>query len=86
MDPIKCFSCGKVLKPPVSNGEEEGGLVAVRNMSKEDKELFFKKHRYVRLCCKRMFLSPVNFNNILLKYGRAESTLNKDGTITRPYH
>jgi DNA-directed RNA polymerase subunit N (RpoN/RPB10) len=80
MDPIKCFSCGKIMKSP---NVPDGGMVAVRNMTKEDREEFFKLHKVKRLCCKRMYLSAVNFNDILLMYEGARSTLNFDGTISK---
>jgi DNA-directed RNA polymerase subunit N (RpoN/RPB10) len=79
MDPIKCFSCGKTMKHP------EGGMVAVRNMTKDCKENFFRQHHIKRLCCKRMYLSAVNYNDILLMYEGARSTLNVDGTIKKPF-
>ena len=79
MDPIKCFSCNKVMRHP------EGGMVEVRNMTVEDRTNFFKKFNYKRLCCKRMYLSAVNFNDILLMYEGARSTLNVDGTIGKQY-
>ncbi len=37
MDPIRCFSCNKIMKSP-----NETGMVFVRNMKKEDREQFFK--------------------------------------------
>ena len=80
MDPIRCFSCNKLLKSPQGRG-----LVEVRNMSIEDRTKFFEKHNYKRLCCKRMYLTAVNFNDILLMYENARSTLNLNGTITKPY-
>jgi len=80
MDPIRCFSCGKTLIHP------EGGIVTVRNMTKECRTDFFLRHNIKRLCCKRMYLSPVNFNDILLMYESARNTLNVDGTITKPYY
>ncbi len=77
MDPIRCFSCNKIMKSP-----NEKGMVFVRNMKKEDREQFFKKFNYTRLCCKRMYLSAVNFQDELFQYENARSTLNVDGTIT----
>ena len=63
----------------------EGGMVEVRNMTVDDRTNFFKKFNYKRLCCKRMYLSAVNFNDILLMYEGARSTLNVDGTIRKQY-
>ncbi len=80
MDPIRCFSCNKIMKSP-----NEKGMVFVRNMKKEDREQFFKKFNYTRLCCKRMYLSAVNFQDELFQYENARSTLNVDGTITKPF-
>ncbi len=54
-------------------------------MKKEDREQFFKKFNYTRLCCKRMYLSAVNFQDELFQYENARSTLNVDGTITKPF-
>ncbi len=42
-----------------------------KNMKKEDREQFFKKFNYTRLCCKRMYLSAVNFQDELFQYENA---------------
>lgn len=43
IDPIRCFSCGKVLR-----------FVYYRNLNDNDKKIFLKN---LKICCVRMFLS-----------------------------
>jgi hypothetical protein len=64
----------------------EGGMVVVRNMSIEERDAFFKKTNVKRFCCKRMYLSAVNFTDILLEYDHAKSTLNKNGTAFKIFN
>ncbi len=50
------LSCNKIMKSP-----NEKGMVFVRNMKKEDREQFFKKFNYTRLCCKECIFLQLIF-------------------------
>lgn len=59
--PVRCFTCGKVLDPlwPVYQAQLEtkkSGLVILDEM------------KIRRLCCRRMFLTHVDIDDILLLY------------------
>ncbi len=49
MDPIRCFSCNKIMKSP-----NEKGMVFVRNMKKEDRVTIFLKNLIIQdFVCKK---------------------------------
>ncbi len=70
----------KIMKSP---NEKANGIC--KKHEKEDREQFFKKFNYTRLCCKECIYSAVNFQDELLQDENARSTLNVDGTITKPF-
>lgn len=55
--PIRCFTCGKVI----ANKWE-------KYLQYEDKELAFKNLGIERYCCKRMFLTNIDTEELLSKY------------------
>jgi DNA-directed RNA polymerase I, II, and III subunit RPABC5 len=59
--PVRCFSCGKVV------GTLEIRIEALLKEGKEFAEIFeiLKLERY---CCRRMVMSSVDLNEILLQY------------------
>ncbi len=80
MDPIRCFSCNKIMKSP-----NEKGMVFVRNMKKEDREQFFKNLIIQDFVVKECIFLQLIFKTKLFQYENARSTLNVDGTITKPF-
>ena len=55
--PIRCFTCGKVI----ANKWE-------KYLTYENKEIAFKDLKIERYCCKRMFLTNIDTEEILGKY------------------
>ena len=55
--PIRCFTCGKVI----ANKWE-------KYLKYDDKELAFKDLGILRYCCKRMFLTNIDTEDLLSQY------------------
>lgn len=77
MDPIRCFSCGKVLR---FFGES---ISTIRSLDLEERKRVFLKLQVTRLCCKRMYLSAIDFSEQLFQYEDARKTLNFDGSLQK---
>lgn len=66
--PVRCFTCGKVIADKYQTYKD---LVA-SDYSEEDAMNALGLERY---CCRRMFLTHVDFSDVLLKFNPADNAV-----------
>lgn len=72
MYPIRCFTCGKILKREIET---------FLNLTLDKRIDFFEKNKINRMCCRRMYLTCVSFDSKEEKYTLISKTLNTVGTV-----
>jgi len=64
--PVRCFTCGKPL--PYKNWRE------FEPLDDEERKVYLTDNNFVRMCCRRMFLShPFELSNTLELYDKDNS-------------
>lgn len=65
--PVRCFTCGKPLPSRVWEEFEP--------MDDEERKIYLTENKFVRMCCRRMFLShPFELSNTLELYNKEKHT------------
>jgi DNA-directed RNA polymerase subunit N (RpoN/RPB10) len=59
--PIRCFTCGKVMRHAVTYDERV-------NKNGEDASKVLDEFGYKRGCCRRMYMTNVDFSDIMMMY------------------
>jgi len=62
MFPIRCFSCGKILRD----------IKHVQTLNPKERIQFFKKNNITKTCCKMRYLTSVDIFSVELEFSETQ--------------